>query len=94
MEFNLLSLELKYETKKDKTKINQITCNLFCNIAAKRVSWQCCELLYPPEADEDRTCWTTQTHSDERNSARRQTFHERNSISLVRLMKHSMSLHP
>ena len=51
MEFNLLSLELKYERKKDKTKINQITWNLFCIIAAKRVSWESCEFLYPSEAD-------------------------------------------
>ena len=35
----------------------------------------------------DRTCWTIQTHSDELNWARRRTFHEVNSISLVRLMK-------
>ena len=33
--------------------------------------------------------WTTQTHSDELNWARRQTFHELNSLSLVRLMKSS-----
>jgi len=51
MEFNLLSLELKCGRKTDKTKINQITCNLFCNIAAKRVSWQCWEFFYPSEAD-------------------------------------------
>ena len=37
----------------------------------------------------DRTCWTIQTHSDELNWARRRTFHEVNSISLVRLMKMS-----
>ena len=35
----------------------------------------------------DRTCWKIQTHSDELNWARRRTFHEVNSISLVRLMK-------
>ena len=35
----------------------------------------------------DRTCWTIQTHSDELNRARRQTFHELNSISLVYLIK-------
>ena len=33
--------------------------------------------------------WTIQTHSDELNWARRQTFHELNSLSLVRLMKSS-----
>ena len=33
--------------------------------------------------------WTIQTHSDELNWARRQTFHELNSLSLVPLMKSS-----
>ena len=37
----------------------------------------------------DRTCWTIQTHSDEFNRARRKTFHEFNSLSLVRFMKGS-----
>ena len=37
----------------------------------------------------DRTCWTIQTHSDEFNWARRKTFHEFNSLSLVRFMKGS-----
>ena len=35
----------------------------------------------------DRTCWTIETHSDELNWGRRQTFHELNSLSLVHLMK-------
>ena len=36
----------------------------------------------------DRTCWMIhQTHSNERNWARRRTFHELNSLSLVRLIK-------
>ena len=34
----------------------------------------------------ERTCWTIQTHSEELNRARRQTFHE---LNLVRLMKSS-----
>ena len=37
----------------------------------------------------DRTCWTIETHSDELTWARRGTFHELNSLSLVRLMKSS-----
>ena len=37
----------------------------------------------------DRGCWTIHTHSDERDWARRRTFHDLNSISLVRLMKSS-----
>ena len=37
-----------------------------------------------------RTGWTIQTHSDELNNwARRRTFHERNSLSLLCLMKRS-----
>ena len=35
----------------------------------------------------ERACWTIQTHSDELNWARRQTFHELNSLSLVHLIK-------
>ena len=37
----------------------------------------------------NRTCWTIQTHSDELNWARRRTFHELNTLSLIRLMKSS-----
>ena len=37
----------------------------------------------------DSTFWTIQTHSDELNWARRRTFHELNSLSLVRLLKSS-----
>ena len=37
----------------------------------------------------DRMCWTIQIHSDELNWARRRTFHELNSLSLVFLMKSS-----
>ena len=78
MEFNLLSLELTRE--KTKRKLIKIMCDLpSFSIRLKQT---------------DRACWTTQTHSDERNSARRQTFHELNSLSLVRLMKRSMSLRP
>ena len=36
-----------------------------------------------------RTCWTIETHSDELTWARRGTFHELISLSLVRLMKSS-----
>ena len=56
-------------------------------------------IIYPADSathllnnrgQKDRTCWTSiQTHSDELNWARRWTFHERNSLSLVRLMKSS-----
>ena len=37
----------------------------------------------------DRTSWTIQTHSDELNRARRRTFDEVNSLSLVRFLKRS-----
>ena len=37
----------------------------------------------------DRTSWTIQTHSDELNRARGRTFHEVNSLSLVRFLKSS-----
>ena len=37
----------------------------------------------------DRTGWTIWTHSDELNWAGRRTFHQHNSLSLVRLMKSS-----
>ena len=37
----------------------------------------------------NRTCWTIQTHSEELNRARRRTFHEPKSGSLVRLEKRS-----
>ena len=37
----------------------------------------------------DRTCWTIQIHSDKLNWARRPTFHELDSLSLIRLMKSS-----
>ena len=37
----------------------------------------------------DRRCWTIQTHSKELNWASRRTFHEINSLRLVRLMKSS-----
>ena len=47
------------------------------------------QTFYPPEEETDRTCWTNQTHSGELNCPRRGTFHELNSLSLVRLMKSS-----
>ena len=37
----------------------------------------------------DRTSWTIQTHSDELKRARCRTFHEVNSLSLVRFLKSS-----
>ena len=37
----------------------------------------------------DGTCWTIQTRSDELNWARGRSYHEPNSLSLVRLMKSS-----
>ena len=37
----------------------------------------------------DTTCWTTQTHSDELNWARRRTFHGLNSLSLDCFIKSS-----
>ena len=43
--------------------------------------------IHPKQTD--RTCWTIQTHSDKLNWARRQTFHELNSLNVVPLMKSS-----
>ena len=40
----------------------------------------------------DRTCWTLQTHLDLLNWARRRTFLELNSLSLIRLIKSSNAL--
>ena len=45
------------------------------------------QTFYPSEEETDRTCWTNQTHSGELNCARRGTFHELNSLSLVPLTK-------
>ena len=39
------------------------------------------------EKQTDRTSWTIQTPSDELYRARRRTFHEVNSLSLVLLIK-------
>ena len=39
------------------------------------------------DLQKDRTCWTIQINSYELNWAKCRTFHERNSLSLVRLMK-------
>ena len=50
------------------------------------------QTFYPSEAtrfETDTTCWTILTHSDEVNWNRRWTFHELNSLSLVRLMQSS-----
>ena len=44
-------------------------------------------LLVTQPNQTDRKCWTIQTHSDELNWAKRRTCHERNSLSLVRIMK-------
>ena len=44
---------------------------------------------FVPGKQTDRTCWTIQTHSDELKWARRRTFQELSSLTLVPLMKSS-----
>ena len=54
------------------------------------------QVFYLSKTDGPQTdrSWTIQTYSDEINRARRRTFHEVNSLSLVRFLKSSTCVLP